>query len=132
MGCKGQNIMTCLFYGVFTQLDTPIFQLFMSKAPVKRSQLFMQQHATFVVKKKFVPFDHLVVCCCIMLHEVCSRSKMFVEQMLCDRTFLLFSAMLHVVAFVRPPSQTLLCSRLRSGILISRNYRLNPLFTFNL
>ena len=40
--------------------------------------------------------------------------------------------MLHVVAFVWPPSQTLLCSRLRSGILISRNYRLNPLFTFNL
>ena len=71
-----------------------------SKAPVKRSQLFMQQRATFVVKKKFVPFDHLVVCCCIMLHKVCSRSKMFVEQMLCDRTFLLFSAMLHVVAFV--------------------------------
>ena len=31
-----------------------------------------------------------------------------------------------------PPSQTLLCSRLRSGILISRNYRLNTLFTFNL
>ena len=70
------------------------------KAPIKRSQLFMQQRATIVVKKKFVPFDHLVVCCCIMLHEVCSRSKMFVEQMLCDRTFLLFSAMLHVVAFV--------------------------------
>ena len=73
-----------------------------------------------------------VACCCIMFHEVCSRSKMFVEQMLRDRTFLLFSAMLHVVAFVWPPSQTLLCSRLRSGILISRNYRLNPLFTFNL
>ena len=88
----------------------------------------MQQRATFVVKKKFVPFDHLV-CCCIILHEVCSRSKMFVEQMLCHS---LFSAMLHVVAFVWPPSQTLFCSRLRSEILIFRNYRLNPLFTFNL
>ena len=73
-----------------------------------------------------------VVCCCIMLHEVCSRSKMFVEQMLCDRTFLLFSLMLHVVAFVWPSSQTLLCSRLRSGTLISLNHRLSPLFTFNL
>ena len=66
-----------------------------------------------------------------MLHEVCSRSKMFVEQMLCDRTFLLFSVMLHVVAFVWPPSQTLLWSRLDSGILISRNHRHCPLFTFN-
>ena len=75
-----------------------VFQLF---------QLFIQQRTTFVVKKKFAPFDHLVVCCCIMLyvvvsclHEVCSQSKMFVEQMLCNRTFLLFSVMLHVVAFV--------------------------------
>ena len=74
----------------------------------------------------------LKACCCIMLHEVCSRSKMFVEQMLCDRTFLLFSVMLHVAAFVWPPSQTLLWSRLRSGILISCNHRLCPLFTFNL
>ena len=53
---------------------------FQSKAPVKRSRLFIQQRTTFVVKKKFLPFDHLVVCCCIMLHEVCSRSKMFVQQ----------------------------------------------------
>ena len=77
----------------------------------------------------------VVVSCCMLLYHVawvCSRSKMFVEQMLCDRTFILFSAMLHVVAFIWPPSQTLLCSRLRSGILISHNYRLNPLFTFNL
>ena len=71
-----------------------------TKASVKRSQLFIQQRTTFLVKKKFVPFDHLVVCCCIMLHKVCSRSKMFVEKMLRDKIFLLFSVMLHVVAFV--------------------------------
>ena len=42
------------------------------KAPVKRSQLFIQQRTTFVVKEKFLPFDHLVVCCCIMLYVVVS------------------------------------------------------------
>ena len=42
------------------------------KAPVKRSQLFIQRRTTFVVKKKFAPFDHLVVCCCIMLYVVVS------------------------------------------------------------
>ena len=38
--------------------------------------------------------------------------------------------MLHVVAFLWPPSQTLVCSRLHSGILISRNYR--PFIYFQL
>ena len=116
----------------FLSVSSMVRKMLYSKAPVKRSQLFIQHRTTFVVKKTFVPFDHLVVCCCIMLHEVCSRSEMFVEQMLCDRTFLLFSVMLHVVAFVWPLSQTLLWSRLRSGTLISRNHRLCPLFTFNL
>ena len=46
------------------------FLIFNDKVPVKRSQLFIQQRTTFVVKKKFVPFDHLVVCCCIVLYVV--------------------------------------------------------------
>ena len=54
-----------------------------SKAPVKRSQLFMQQHATFVVKKNFVPFDHLVVCCCFMLHVVVSCCMKFAGDQKC-------------------------------------------------
>ena len=53
------------------------------QAPVKRSQLFMQQHATFVVKKKFVPFDHLVVCCCVMLHVVVSCCMKFARDQKC-------------------------------------------------
>ena len=47
------------------------------------SQLFMQQRATFVVKKKFVPFDHLVVCCRIMLHVVVSCCIKFAIKNVC-------------------------------------------------
>ena len=38
-----------------------------------------------------------VTCCCLLLWEVCSQSKTLQQQMLYDRTFLLFSAMLRVV-----------------------------------
>ena len=27
MGCKGQDVRKCLFYGLFSKLDTPSFQL---------------------------------------------------------------------------------------------------------
>ena len=60
-----------------------IFTYRLPKAPVKRSQLFMQQCATFVVKKKFVPFDHLVVCCCIMLRVVVSCCMKFARDQKC-------------------------------------------------
>ena len=43
----------------------------------------MQQRATFVVKKKFVPFDHPVVCCCIMLHVVVSCCMKFARDQKC-------------------------------------------------
>ena len=43
----------------------------------------MQQRATFVVNKKFVPFDHLVVCCCIMLHVVVSCCMKFARDQKC-------------------------------------------------
>ena len=59
------------------------FQLMFYKAPVKRSQLFIQHRTTFVVKKKFVPFDHLVVCCCIMLHVVVSCSMKCARDQKC-------------------------------------------------
>ena len=54
-----------------------------TKAPVKRSQLFIQQRTTFVMKKKFVPFDHLVVCCCIMLYVVVSCCMKFARNQKC-------------------------------------------------
>ena len=55
----------------------------LTKAPVKRSQLFIQQRTTFVVKKKFVSLDHLVVCCCIMLYVVVSCCMKFARDQKC-------------------------------------------------
>ena len=72
---------------------------------------------------------YVVASCCM---KFARDQKCLYNKCLCVKTFLLFSAMLHVVAYVWPPSQTLLCPRLRGGILISSNHRLSPLFTFNL
>ena len=92
----------------------------------------MQQRATFVVKKKFVPFDHLVVCCCIMLHVVVSCCMKFARGQKC--LWNKCCAIEHFFCFQRCCMLLLSFDHLRKlcCVLISRNYRLNPLFTFSL
>ena len=75
-----QHVRHVLISNTIPRHEGPFWSV---KPPVKRSQLFMQQRATFVVKKKFVPFDHLVVCCCTMLHVVVSCCMKFARDQKC-------------------------------------------------